>query len=72
MERNFKVGFAAALDRVPRGEVKKVKTDIMNILGIKSKTALWHYQVGNIIPDADKAQKIIMYFENIGIYDVYK
>lgn len=71
MKRNFKKGFVAALDQVPRGKVKQVKADIMEILGLKSKTALWHYQVGNIIPDAEKAQKIIMYFENLGIYDVY-
>ena len=72
MAKIFKNGFKKAFDRLPHGEVKQAESDIAAILGIKSKTAFWLYKTGRKIPRADVAWKIIEYFTQKGITDVYE
>ena len=70
--KNFNKGFTAAYNSVPHGEAKKVKEQLMKLLGITSNAAFYLYKTGKMIPTADKAQEIIFYFENKGINNVYE
>lgn len=70
--KDFSKGLNTALNKVPHGDLKKTREDIMKILEIKSKAAFWYYQTGKKIPSADKAEKIIEYFNDRGIYNVYE
>ncbi len=70
--KDYRKGFQSAWLQLRIGEAPEAKETIKEILGIKSEPSFSLYRAGKQIPDADKAAKIIDYFNQKGIYNVYE
>ena len=70
MNRNFEKGFAKAYSQLRICDEKEAREELKKILGVK-ETSLWLYRNGRLIPSADKAQRVIEFFQSKGINDAY-
>ena len=71
-EKDYSKGFRDAWRQLRIGEAAEAKDTIKGILGVRSEPAFSLYRAGKQIPTADKAAKIIDYFNSKGIANVYE
>ena len=66
-----KYAFKKGLDQVKRKDVKNVKMELMNVLGIKTRWGLDQRILGNVEPRISEAEAIEDVFKKYGINDFW-